>query len=149
MKKIIRKIFVLVCVAVLFTMPSASVLAASYPVCTIDHSDETFFVRIFTYQPDSLFLASGRTDVLTDVLDGRFNVPAGKSVNFQFFLDANASFSVEVVMLDVGIISNDLVMDSFTYTKTLPAFPEDHEYYVLITAYTDLNLDAYGYYYNK
>ncbi len=85
MKRMIKRIVALMCIATLFIIPSASVSASLYsqPVLTYSTTTEDFSFKTFTYQPEFLDVLSLQTVSLIDTTgQPLFNVPIGQSFTF-------------------------------------------------------------------
>jgi hypothetical protein len=149
MKKMLRKIVVLVCVATLFVMPASTALAASAPVVIYDADGLT----MIEFQPDPLYIPGGgmNTYFLDDMSNpsGTWYVPAGKNFNFEFMIGANTSATAKI-----QIFKNDVLVSSYVSSATEAFYfhitPEgtNNNWRFAITAYTNMNIDLYtGYVY--
>ncbi|MFT4144054.1 MAG: hypothetical protein QM644_06315 [Mobilitalea sp.] len=150
MKKLLRKIIVLVCVATLFVMPASTVLAAtSTPVLKFSTST----AKYFEYEPTPYVLTANISTGLDDIYasEGNWYCPAFKNFNLVYTLATSSSYRITILRIEAGS-SQFTVVSNSTYTGIggsiqLGQYAGDASYKVLITGITTTHIVSYGGYY--
>lgn len=148
MKRILKKIIVLVCVATLLVMPASTALAAtSTPVLVINYDG----VKYFDYQPDfvlNAFTTTGLDDTTNPIGWGGcpWTVTAGKTFRVQITtVETNTSLQVLIISPTNGLMYNQILSTTNGgFMIDLPIASND-SYLVWVTAqYTPVTIRGYG-----
>lgn len=137
MKKYLRKILAMTCVAVFLMSPSTA-FAASVPVLT---HDEPYYKQ-YVYQPAPYHIRYSLSLYDLSTSDGKWHIEAGKYFSPGFVLSSSGSFTVTIVEDQDGIVYQKRVTaQSFNYTF-LPK-SRDADYLIRIDAESDIYIESY------
>lgn len=148
MKKLLRKIMVLICIAVMFLMPTSCALAeTSTPVLVINYDGRKYF----DYQPDFVldtFITTTLHDTTNPVgIAGHpWTVTSGKTFRIDIItVEQNCTLQVVVLNGAGYVIYNNVLTTNYGGVVVDLPITSDDSYYVWVTAYySPVTIRGYG-----
>jgi hypothetical protein len=139
MKKVLRKITMLICVATLLIVP-ATALASPYSVPVLTSEYPEFGFKMYEYRPDALDLQPGQQAHLIDN-GAAWLLPTGKSL----FLACNVPsglIRVQVHVSGYGFVTDFVTHTGFTINQ--PGDYTDRYVHVVVTALEPSKISNYS-----
>ncbi len=145
MKKMLRRIIVLVCIATLCLMPASTALAASTPVLYFDIPG---VVKYFMFQPAQIVYNDGSVTALSDTTasNGSWFATANKPFKFQINSTSNIPLHVYIFSdNNTKLVYNNEENGVGLIEIILDAQPTDKNYNVYVfVPYSETTIYGYG-----
>jgi hypothetical protein len=133
MKNILRKIIILICVAVLFVMPVSTAYAASIPVLVINIPE--LGVKVYDFTPYAIEANDGISTALYDPSTSDQTIPVAAGKNFQIQINVNQNASLQVTIFGNTLYYNEtLTTSSEAIFINLPANSYNENYHIWLNA---------------